>query len=64
MTNTLQEGAFITVKVTAATSLFQARGRVVYSDRNVGSGVVFQGVESRHQAVLEEWLLEAQKLRT
>ena len=62
MTNTLKEGELITVKVTAGSSVFQARGRVVYSDLNTGSGVEFQDVESRYQSVLEEWLLEAEDI--
>jgi hypothetical protein len=33
----------------------------IYSDPNTGSGVEFQGVESRYQAVLE-WLLEAKDI--
>lgn len=47
------------IKVFAGKAGFQARGRIIYSDPNTGSGVEFQGVESHHQAVLEEWLLEA-----
>ena len=52
----------MTVKVTAGKAVFQARGRVVYSDPNIGSGVEFQGIEPRYQAVLQEWLLEAQDI--
>ena len=45
-------------QVSASTTVFQARGKVIYSDPNTGSGVEFRGVESRYQVVLE-WLLEA-----
>jgi PilZ domain len=62
MTNPLPEKTAITIKLRAGTALFQARGRVVYSDRNAGSGVEFQDVEPRYQAVLEEWLMEAQEI--
>src|SRR5215467_9099197 len=58
--NPLPEGSSITVKVTAGKAVFQARGRVIYSDANAGSGVEFQGIEPDSQAVLETWLLEAQ----
>jgi hypothetical protein len=44
-------------QVSAGTTVFQARGKVIYSDPNTGSGV-----ESRYQAVLEEWLLEAKDI--
>jgi len=47
------------IKVIAGKAGFQARGRVIYSDPNAGSGIEFQGVEPRYQAILEEWLLEA-----
>ena len=56
----LPQGASISVKIAAGKAGFQARGRVIYSDPNSGSGVEFQGVEPRYQAILEEWLLEAQ----
>ena len=60
LANPLPEQSSITVKVTAGKTVFQARGRVIYSDANAGSGVEFQGVEPDSQAVLETWLLEAQ----
>jgi hypothetical protein len=62
MTNPLPQGASITIKVSAGKAGFQARGRVIYSDPNTGSGVEFQGVEPHYQAVLEEWLLEAKDI--
>ena len=60
MANPLPQGTSISVKIAAGKAGFQARGRVIYSDPNSGSGVEFQGVEPGHQAILEEWLLEAQ----
>ena len=62
MANPLPEKSEISIRVTAGNAVFQAVGRVVYSDRHAGSGVEFQSVEPRFQAVLEEWLLEAQEL--
>ena len=59
MTNPLPQGASITISVSAGKAGFQARGRVIYSDSNTGSGVEFQDVEAHYQAILEEWLLEA-----
>ncbi len=43
-------------------AVFQACGRVIYSNPNMGSGVEFQGVEAPCQAILEEWLLEAKNI--
>jgi hypothetical protein len=59
MANPLPQGASLSVKISAGKAGFQARGRVIYSEPNTGSGVEFQGVEPRYQAILEEWLLEA-----
>jgi len=59
MANPLPQGTLILVKISAGKASFQARGRVIYSEPNTGSGVEFQGVEPRYQSILEEWLLEA-----
>ena len=64
LSNPLPEQSSITVRVTAGKTVFQARGRVIYSDANAGSGLEFQGVEPDSQAVLETWLLEAQDVGT
>jgi PilZ domain-containing protein len=60
--NPLPEGSSLSIKVSAGTTAFQARGRVIYSEPNAGSGVEFQDVEPRFQAILEEWLLEAKDI--
>jgi hypothetical protein len=60
LANPLPQRMSLLIKVAAGKAVFQARGRVIYSDPHIGSGVEFQGVESPYQAVLEEWLLEAQ----
>jgi hypothetical protein len=62
MAGPLPERSFITIKVTAGKTVFQARGTVIYSDPNIGSGIEFQGVAQPYQAVLKEWLLEAQDI--
>ena len=62
MASPLPEKSLITVKVSAGKTVFQARGLVIYSDPNSGSGVEFQAVEPSYQAVLEEWLLEARDM--
>jgi len=62
MGSPLPERSQITVKVSAGKTVFQARGIVVYTDKNAGAGVEFQGVEPHSQAVLEEWLLEARDM--
>lgn len=54
----LAERSSVTIKVTAGKTVFQARGRVVYSDRSNGSGVEFEGIAQPYRAVLQEWLTE------
>ena len=54
--NPLAERSSITVKVTAGKAVFQARGRIVYSDRNNGSGVEFEGVAQPYREVLGDWI--------
>src|SRR5260370_42216622 len=62
MANPMPQGTSVTIKVSAGKAVFQARGRVIYSGPNMGSGVEFQGVEAPYQAILEEWLLEAKNI--
>ena len=54
----LAERSSVTIKVTAGKTVFQARGRVVYSDRNNGSGVEFEGIAQPYRAALQEWLTQ------
>jgi hypothetical protein len=58
----LPEGASIIIRISAGNSVFQASGKVVYSQPSVGVGVEFQQIEPRYATVLEEWLLEAKTL--
>ena len=64
LSSPLPEQSSVAIKVSAGKTVFQARGRVIYSDANSGSGVEFQGVEPDSQAVLEAWLLEAQDVNS
>ena len=50
------------VRISAGYSVFRARGRVVYSQPNLGVGVEFQDIEARYQTVLKEWLLDAKDI--
>lgn len=58
----LPEGASVIIRISAGNSVFQAIGRVVDCQSNVGVGVEFQQIEPRYITVLEEWLLEARTL--
>ena len=56
LSNRLSERSFITIKVAAGKAVFQARARVVYSDRDNGSGVEFEGVAPPYRDVLTNWI--------
>jgi len=43
------------------THIIQTKGRVIYSQPNMGAGVVFVDMEERYVPVLEEWLATAAK---
>lgn len=62
--NHLPEGSSITIKVAAGKALFEARGKVIYSDALRGSGVEFQRVEPVSQSLLELWLSETEDINT
>lgn len=64
MISPLPKGSMISIRVSAGTSVFYARGQVVNSQPGRGVGVEFQEIEPRYLAVLEEWLLEAKNLNT
>ena len=61
-TISLPEGASIIIRISAGNSVFQAIGKVVYCQSNVGVGVEFQQIEPRYATVLDQWLLEAKTL--
>lgn len=50
----------ILVKIVRGLVFFQARGKVVYSQPNLGMGVAFQKVHPEFRQVLEGWLQEEQ----
>jgi len=56
VSNPLSERSSITIKVTAGKAVFQARARVLYSDRSNGSGVEFEGIAQPYRAVLRDWI--------
>src|ERR1700719_256402 len=60
-TTSLPDGASIIIRISAGKSVFQAFGKVVYSQPSGGVGVEFQQIEP-YATVLAEWLLEAKTL--
>ena len=61
MMNPFPTGTLVVVKISAGAQHFEAKSKVVYSQPNMGAGVVFLEVEPNSSAVLERWLEEAKK---
>lgn len=63
MMNPFPTGTLVLVKISAGDAFFQAKGKIIYSQMNMGAGVGFLQVEPDSQTVLERWLDEAEKDR-
>ena len=51
----------VLVKISAGNDFFQAKAKIVYSQMNMGAGVVFQEFDQASRIVLERWMDEAKK---
>ncbi len=58
--NPFPVGTTILIKILRGDLKFQARGRVAYSQPNLGMGAAFQKIHPHARQVLEGWLQEAQ----
>jgi hypothetical protein len=56
MMNPLPSGSIVKVQILNHEQTFEAKGHVIYSQSNMGMGVVFDEVEADHQQTLEKWL--------
>src|SRR6266851_1331175 len=61
MMNPFPMGTLVLVKIAAGDAFFQAKGKIIYSQMNMGAGVSYLQIEPDSQAVLERWLDEAEK---
>jgi len=61
MMNPFPVATFVLVKISAGDAFFQAKSKIVYSQPNMGAGVVFLETQAEYQPVLERWLDEAGK---
>jgi PilZ domain len=61
MMNPFPVDTIILLKIWAEEKMFAAKGRIIYSQPNMGAGVAFLEVASQFQAILEHWLEEAAK---
>ena len=61
MMNPFPTGTLVLVKISAGEDFFQSKGKIVYSQMNMGAGVGFLEIDNHSQIVLERWLDEAAK---
>jgi PilZ domain len=59
MMNPFPSGTFVLVKISAGEDFFQAKGKIVYSQMNMGAGVVFLEFDKASGLALERWMEEA-----
>jgi hypothetical protein len=59
MMNPFPVATLVLVKISAGDAFFQAKSKIVYSQANMGAGVVFLETEPEYQPILERWLDEA-----
>ena len=59
MMNPFPQGILVLVKISAGEYFFQCKGKIVYSQMNMGAGVSFLEIEKPSQIVLGRWIEEA-----
>jgi hypothetical protein len=60
MMNPFPSDTLITLRITAAEEIFEARAKIIYSTPNMGAGVVFLEVDPKYQPILRHWLEAAE----
>jgi PilZ domain len=61
MMNPFPQNTLVLVKIFAGDDFFQAKGKIIYVQPNLGAGVSFLEIESQHLPILQRWLAQAQK---
>ena len=61
MMNPFPQGTMVLVKISAGEDFFQSKGKVVYSQMNMGAGVGFLEIDKPSQTILERWMDDAKK---
>jgi PilZ domain len=60
MMNPFPVNTMILLKIWAEEMLFATKGKIIYSQPNMGAGVVFLETEPKYMPILEHWLKEAE----
>ena len=61
MMNPFPQGTLVLVKISAGEDFFQSKGKIVYSQMNMGAGVGFLEIDNASKAILERWMDDAKK---
>lgn len=61
MTNPFPLSTPVSIKISAATQVFESKGRVIYLHPGIGAGVTFLEVAPLYRAILKNWLDAAEK---
>lgn len=61
MMNPFPKDTQVLLRIWTDEKIFQTKGRVIYSQPNMGAGVVFLDVEPMYLAILQQWLDDAAK---
>ena len=56
--NPFPEGALVDVRIVRDQGVFEAKGRVVYTQASFGMGLAFTEMSQDHRLILEDWLAE------
>ena len=56
MMNPFPANTLVLLKIWAADTVFQTRGRIIYSQPNMGAGVVFMDLDPKYLPILQHWL--------
>jgi PilZ domain len=61
MMNPFPKDTLVLLRIWADEKVFQTKGRIIYSQPNMGAGVVFLDVQPMYLPILQQWLDEAAK---
>ncbi len=61
MMNPFPKDTQVLLRIWTDEKIFQSKGRIIYSQPNMGAGVAFLDMEPMYQAILQQWLDDAAK---
>ena len=56
MMNPFPPGTMVTLRIVAGEKTFETRGKIIYTQPNIGAGVAFLDVDPKYQPILRHWL--------